>query len=132
MGKRKMPPKEQGKQRKVQNSGRLQDGRTSQGNKRPQVDRRAQNSRNEFEDPYYNPAKSLANNKKNSAQSRKSAKSPKGSEHRAKTNKKDILGLILELTMPLLALLTLVIIHYLSTVVESSQLTSITIKSALN
>lgn len=107
MGKRKIPPKEQGKQRKVQNSGRLQDGRTSQGNRRtqngrstqgnqrPQVDRRAQNSRNEFEDPYYNPAKSLANNRKNSAQSVKSAKSSKRSEHRVKTRKKDTLGLIL-------------------------------------
>ncbi len=66
MGKREMPAKEHRTQRRPQDSRKSQDNRRPrdsrrmQDSRKPQGNRRPEKSREELEEVYYNPAKSMA------------------------------------------------------------------------
>lgn len=72
MGKREMPAKEHRTQRRPQDSRKSQDNRRPrdsrrmQDSRKPQGNRRPEKSREELEEVYYNPAKSMAGDRRGS------------------------------------------------------------------
>ena len=99
MGKREMPAKEHRTQRrpqdrrKSQDNRRPRDSRRTQDSRKPQGNRRPEKSRRELEEVYYNPAKSMAGDRRGSGTNKKSSGNRKETVRKGK--KKDVLGLIL-------------------------------------
>lgn len=99
MGKREMPAKEHRTQRRPQDSRKSQDNRRPrdsrrmQDSRKPQGNRRPEKSREELEEVYYNPAKSMAGDRRGSGTNKKSSGNRKETVRKGK--KKDVLGLIL-------------------------------------
>lgn len=99
MGKREMPAKEHRTQRRPQDSRKSQDNRRprdsrrTQDSRKPQENRRPEKSRRELEEVYYNPAKSMAGDRRGSGNNKKSSGNRKETARKGK--KKDVLGLIL-------------------------------------
>ena len=79
MGKREMPAKEHRTQRRPQDSRKSQDNRRPrdsrrmQDSRKPQGNRRPEKSREELEEVYYNPAKSMAGDRRGSGTNKKSS-----------------------------------------------------------
>ena len=99
MGKREMPAKEHRTQRRPQDSRKSQDNRRprdsrrTQDSRKPQENRRPEKSRRELEEVYYNPAKSMAGDRRGAGTNKKSSGNRKETARKGK--KKDVLGLIL-------------------------------------
>ncbi len=83
MGKREMPAKEHRTQRRPQDSRKSQDNRRprdsrrTQDSRKPQGNRRPEKSRRELEEVYYNPAKSMAGDRRGSGIEKSESLRPK-------------------------------------------------------